>query len=125
LPPRTKLKRKGLSVRGGTVRLPGSSRDRGKSCPSGVDRVQVSLARVKGRTGVNCRFLRFRTGYAITDAQNCRRPVLFTPPAPPRGFVFDLRLRPGLYRVQARGTDKARNKETPRKCRNIVLFEVE
>jgi hypothetical protein len=33
-------------------------------------------------------------------------------------------LKPGLYRVQARGTDRARNKETPKKGRNLVSFRV-
>jgi hypothetical protein len=33
-------------------------------------------------------------------------------------------LHTGDYRVQARGTDKAGNKETPKKRRNIVFFTV-
>jgi hypothetical protein len=39
-------------------------------------------------------------------------------------FTFPVELRRGRYRVQARATDRARNKETPRKRRNIVSFRV-
>jgi hypothetical protein len=90
-----------------------------------VRRVQVSLARVSGRTGVNCRFLKSRTRYRLTAPQNCRRPVLFTARGKRRWrFSFPVRLRPGRYRAQARATDAAGNKETPRARRNIVSFRV-
>jgi hypothetical protein len=87
--------------------------------------VQVSLARVSGRTGVNCRFLTRPDRYRLTRPQNCRRPVLFTA----RGtggwsFRFPVRLKRGLYRVQVRSTDRARNKEKPRRGRTIVSFRV-
>jgi hypothetical protein len=39
-------------------------------------------------------------------------------------FRFPVRLRPGRYRLQVRSTDKARNKEKPRRGRNIVSFRV-
>jgi hypothetical protein len=123
-PPITTLKRGGLSVRDGKVTLKGRSRDR-RSCPSGVQKVDVSLARVRGRTGVNCRFIRRSNRYSLTDRKNCRRPTLFRATGTRRwNFTFNLRLKPGLYRAQARGTDRARNKETPKKRRNIVFFQV-
>jgi hypothetical protein len=105
--------------------LSGKSRDRGKPCPSGVRRVLVSLARVKGRTGVNCRFIKKPDHYRLTRSQNCRQPILFTATGTRHWtFTFPLRLRPGLYRVQARAIDRSRNKETPKKGRNIVFFTV-
>ena len=123
-PPITRLRRRGVRVSGDELRLRGTSRDR-RACRSGVDRVQVSLARVRGRTGVNCRFVKRRDAYRLTRPRNCRRPVLFTA----RGgrswrFRFPFELAPGRYRVQARGTDNARNKETPKKGRNIVFLTV-
>jgi hypothetical protein len=122
-PPITTLKRRGVR-RGEVLKLRGTSRDRGK-CASGVRRVQVSLARVRGRTGVNCRFIRRPNRYRLTRRRNCRRPVLFTAKGKRRwSFTFPLELKRGRYRVQARATDRARNKETPKKRRNIVPFRV-
>jgi hypothetical protein len=123
--PITKLSRKGVKRRGSTLRLKGRARDRGAPCPSGLRRVLVSLARVSGRNGVNCRFLRSPRKFQLTRPKNCRRPVLFNATGKRSWrFVFRLNLRPGKYRVQARAIDKARNKETPKKRRNIVFFTV-
>jgi hypothetical protein len=125
-PPITTLK--GASVRlsrdGKKLDLTGTSADH-RECPSGVARVDVSLARVSGRTGTNCRFIKKPNKYALTAPKNCRRPTLFKATGTDTWtFTFPLKLKAGLYRVQARGTDKARNKETPKKNRNIVFFEV-
>lgn len=131
LAPVTTLKRTGVRATGqlhiaattGLV-LSGKSRDR-RRCASGVRRVLVSLARVSGRTGVNCRFIKNRSHYRLTGRRNCRKPVLFKATGTKKWtFTFPLRLKPGLYRIQARAIDKARNKETPKKRRNIVFFEV-
>jgi hypothetical protein len=85
----------------------------------------VSLARVNGRTGVNCRFIRRPDRYLLTGRKNCREPTLFKAKGTRRWtFTFGLRLEPGDYRVQARGFDKAGNKETPKKRQNIVFFTV-
>jgi hypothetical protein len=74
---------------------------------------------------VNCRFIKVPTRYSLTPQQNCRRPVLFTAKGTKRWtYTFALKLKPGLYRVQARAVDKSRNKETPKKGRNIVFFTV-
>jgi hypothetical protein len=74
---------------------------------------------------VNCRFLRQPDRYLLTPRKNCRRPTLFRATGLRKWkFTFPLKLRPGLYRAQARATDKAGNKETPKKGRNIVVFEV-
>jgi 6-phosphogluconolactonase (cycloisomerase 2 family) len=132
LAPLTKLKRAGLRGVGGLrlaaragLTLSGTATDRGAPCASGVQRVQVSLARVKGRTGKNCRFIKAANRYELTRPQNCRRPVLFTAKGTQRwSFAFPIDLKPGLYRVQARGVDTAKNKETPNKQRNIVFFSV-
>jgi hypothetical protein len=125
LPPITTLKRGGLRGIGAkTLTLKGKARDR-KKCASGVQKVQVSLARVRGRTGTNCRFIKRPSRYQLTHPQNCRRPVLFLATGRNKWtFRFPVDLKPGLYRVQARATDKAGNKETPKKRRNIVFFAV-
>jgi len=125
-PPITSLKKAGVKndKRGSKLLLKGRSADH-RDCPSGVARVDVSLARVAGRTGVNCRFLKKPDRLGLTRAQNCRKPVLFKATGTDKWtFTFPVRLPRGLYRVQARGTDKSRNKETPKKKRNIVFFEV-
>ena len=110
--------------RGAKLLLSGRSADH-RDCPSGVVRVDVSLARVAGRTGVNCRFIKKPNRTGLTKPQNCRRPVLFRATGTDKwAFTFDVPLKPGLYRVQARGTDRARNKETPKKRRNIIVFDV-
>jgi hypothetical protein len=125
LPPVTKLISSGVAASRRSLGLAGRSQDRGAPCPSGLKKVQVSLAKVSGRTGVNCRFLQSKTTFALTERRNCRRPVLFTATGTDRWkFQFDLQLPPGLYRAQARALDVAGNKETPKKRRNIVFFEV-
>jgi hypothetical protein len=125
-PPITMLRKAGVknNKRGARLALKGTSADH-RDCPSGVSKVDVSLARVAGRTGVNCRFIKRPNRLGLTRPQNCRRPVLFKATGTNRWtFTFPVRLPAGLYRVQARGTDKARNKETPNKRRNIVFFAV-
>ena len=124
LPPLTTLRASGLTVDSDSVTLVGRSRDRGDPCPSGVQRVEVSMAKVSG-TDLNCRFVRSSNRFVITPFRNCRRPILFVA----RGtrswrFVFRGVLPPGKYRAQARGYDNARNKETPKKRRNIIVFDV-
>jgi hypothetical protein len=105
---------------GKAVVLSGTSKDAAGKCPSGIKFVQVSLARVKGRTGVNCRFVKSATRYTITPEQNCRKPVLFKAKGTKKwSFTFKLRLPRGAYRAQARGTDKSGNKETPRTGRKF------
>ena len=122
--PVTTLRRSGVRRGRSGLTVRGRARETG-SCRSGVDRVQVSLARVSGRTGVNCRFLTRPDRYRLTRPQNCRRPVMFDA----RGrsgwsFRFPVRLRRGVYRVHVRSTDKARNKERPARRRTIVSFRV-
>jgi hypothetical protein len=123
-PPITNLKKAGVKVTARAITLSGSSADH-RTCPSGVVRVDVSLARVNGRTGVNCRFVNRPNRYSLTARKNCRRPTLFKATGTSKyTFTFKVPLKPGLYRAQSRGTDKAKNKETPKKNRNIVFFEV-
>jgi hypothetical protein len=123
LPPITNLSLRGLAVGSDTVRLRGRSRDQA-GCPSGVNRVSVSLAKVRGQ-GLNCRFLRRNNVFRITPFRNCRNPVLFRASGTTSwSHTFRVSLPPGKYRAQARGFDNAGNKETPRKRRNIVYFQV-
>jgi hypothetical protein len=75
----------------------------------------VSLARVNGQHVTNCRFLKSRTKYQLTEARSCRRPVLFKASGTAKwSFTFSVKLPPGKYRAQARATDRKGNKETPR-----------
>jgi hypothetical protein len=123
--PQTTLRRSGvrLAVGRSGLRLRGTSRDPSGPCAAGVAAVQVSLARVSGRTGVNCRFLKRANRYALTRPRNCRNPILFRARGTSKWtFTFTARLKPGKYRAQARALDRASNKETPKKGRNIVNF---
>ena len=123
-PPLTTMDRDGLRVTPTTVTLSGISRDRGRPCASGVQRVEVSLARVSG-TDLNCRFMRSSNRFLLSPFQNCRRPIRFVADGTSQWqFRFRIRLEPGTYRAQARGYDEERNKETPKKRQNIVKFTV-
>lgn len=123
-PPLTRLTRRGLRITRRGVRLGGTSRDRGRPCASGVQRVEVSLARVSG-TGLNCRFLRRSNKFLLSPFKNCRRPIRFVATGANQWhFLYRLKLRPGKYRAQARGWDNVDNKETPKKARNIIYFRV-
>jgi hypothetical protein len=129
-PPVSRARRRDLRATRHGVSLHGRSRDPGcvsSNAVSGaghVARVDVSIAKVRGTgAGANCRFL--RPGGTLSQARNCRRPVLL----PARGlerwrFRVGARLPRGHYRAVVRAVDRARNKERPAKGRNIVLFEV-
>lgn len=131
--PITDLTQRNVRVRRGRVHLSGTTRDP-DPCASGVNRVLVSLARVKGRHLVNCRFLKSKTRYALTKApgMNCQDPVLFLAKggvtqgtASARySFIFFVDLPDGIYRAQARAFDNAGNKERPTRGRNIRKFFV-
>jgi CSLREA domain-containing protein len=123
-PPLTNLDRDGLRVTETTVTLSGTSRDRGLPCASGVERVEVSMAKVSG-TDLNCRFVRRSNRFVLTPFINCRQPVRFVADGTTQWqFRFRVKLKPGKYRAQARGYDEVRNKETPKKRVNIVVFTV-
>jgi hypothetical protein len=122
-PPITTLHRSGLTVGSDSVALKGRSRDP-NPCPSGVQRVEVSMAKVSG-TELNCRFLRRSSRFVISPFRDCRTPILFLADGTNRwSFTFHVKLPPGKYRAQARAYDVRRHKETPKKRRNIVFFEV-
>jgi hypothetical protein len=123
-PPLTTLDRDGLRVSENAVSLAGVSRDRGRPCASGVQRVEVSMAKVSG-TDLNCRFLRRSNRFVLSPFMNCRQPIRFVANGTTQWtFRFRLKLVAGTYRVQARGYDEVRNKETPKKRQNIVKFTV-
>ena len=122
--PLTTLKRGGVKLSATGVTLRGRSADAKGECASGLDRVQVSLAKVSG-TELNCRFVRKPNRFVLTPFRNCRKPVMFRAAGTSKwAFTFRVKLAPGKYRAQARGFDRARNKETPTKLRNIVFFTV-
>jgi hypothetical protein len=109
----------------------GTSRDRGCKGANGifsagkVNRVLVSVARVRGKgKGKNCRFLR-KNG-KLTSYRNCRRPVLRRAKGT-RKWQITLKARglpAGHYRVVVRGVDRAKNKEKPTRGRNIRSFRI-
>jgi hypothetical protein len=131
--PVTHLKQSRVRVRRGKVHLSGTSHDV-DPCPSGVNRVLVSLARVRGRHLINCRFIRSKTRYLLTPApgMNCQDPVLFRAKGGQSvgtdrttySFIYFVDLPDGIYRAQARAFDNAGNKESPTKGRNIRKFFV-
>ena len=87
---------------------------RGRVRASGLRRVHVSVARVRGRS---CRFVD-RRGRLLRRARSCRRPLLL-PARGTKAWRFALRsgaraCRAGRYRVQVRAIDLVGNKERPR-----------
>jgi hypothetical protein len=126
--PVTRLRKRDLKRRAASLRLKGRTTDRGCAAVRGskgkVKRVYVSVAKVRGKgRGQNCQFLDKRG--RLTRARNCRRAILL----PARGttrwsFRLSARFPAGHYRVVARGVDTSRNKERPRKRRNILSFSV-
>jgi pseudomonalisin len=106
----------------GRVSLSGKTSDRGCG-PRGrgaVRRVQISIART-GRHG--CSFV--DASGRLTPARACRRPILL-PAKGHNSWSFSMRvhLPPGNYRVVARGTDTAGNKERPRKGKNTLKLRI-
>ena len=123
VPPITHLKRGGLRINSKGVHLKGKSRDP-QPCASGVQRVEVSLAKVSG-TDLNCRFLRRSNRFLLSPFMNCRQSIRFVAKGTTRWkFTYKMDLKPGKYRATARGWDNADNKETPKKRRNIIYFTV-
>jgi hypothetical protein len=86
---------------------------RGRERASGLRRVHVSVARVRGRA---CRFVD-RRGRLLPRARSCRRPLLLRARGT-KSWRFALRSSRGLprgrYRIQVRATDRVGNKERPR-----------
>jgi hypothetical protein len=82
--------------------------------------VQISIART-GRHG--CSFV--DASGRLTPARACRRPILL-PAKGHNSWSFSMRvhLPPGNYRVVARGTDTAGNKERPRKGKNTLKLRI-
>jgi hypothetical protein len=124
VPPLTRLTRRGLKIGRKGVRLKGTSRDRRRPCVSGVQRVEVSLAKVSG-TDLNCRFLRLSNRFLLSPFMNCRQSIRFIAKGQNHWrFTYRVKLRPGKYRATARAWDNVDNKETPKKRRNIIYFTV-
>ena len=129
-PPVTSTSRRRLRLRTGSLRLRGRSRDsgcvfrHGRRARGKVARVYVSVAKVRGKgAGANCRFVN-RKG-RLTAPRRCRRPILLRAHGRERWrFRLSARLPRGRYRAVARAFDTSRNKERPRRRRNIVRFAV-
>jgi hypothetical protein len=111
------------------LRVSGTSRDKG--CKSTntitgaghVARVDVSIAKVRGKSLVHCRFL--KANGKLTGNRRCRKPVLLPAKGLERWSLrFAAKLPRGSYRLVVRAVDRARNKEKPAKGRNIVSFRV-
>ena len=101
----------------------GKARDH-RRCRSGIRRVLVSIARVRGGSATNCRFVKSTRRFRLTQPRNCRDPILFRARGKrPWGFKLPYRLRSGAYRAVARSIDRAGNRERPAR-RNIVPFRV-
>jgi hypothetical protein len=127
-PPVTHLSRRGIRRSARVIRARGVSSDVGCRAtataagrPGHVDKVYVSIAKVRGRHF--CRFL--NAGGRLERIRNCRRPTLL----PARGtghwsFALKAKLPRGTYRAVARGVDASSNKERPTGRRNQVRFTV-
>jgi hypothetical protein len=131
LAPVTLITRKGRRLTRTRVSLRGRSHDQGCHSanlinpPAKVARVDVSIAKVRGKgRGSNCDFVR-SGGTLAPIYSNCRRPILLRAKGT-RKWTFRrvVRLTPGHYRVVARGVDIYKNKERPAKRRNISYFSV-
>ena len=129
MPPVSRTSHRKLSLGTTTLRLSGTSRDAGcrsSNLISGaghVARVDVSIAKVRGKSTVNCRFL--KANGRLTANRRCRRPVLLPAKGLERwSFRIAAKLPAGHYRAVVRAVDRAANKERPAKGRNIVTFVV-
>jgi parallel beta-helix repeat protein len=130
-PPVSVLRRSDVDGRGRKLRLLGPTgiKIKGRShdvrpCRTGIARVLVSLARVNGRHGVNCRYIKDPNRYDLRAPGNCNIPILFRVNGRKRwSFKFGAPLKPGDYRIRVRAFDRAGNKEEPTR-RNGVVFKV-
>jgi hypothetical protein len=129
--PVSRFKKASSSATRRRLHFAGSSKDKGCTGANGVrsagkvNRVLVSVANVRGKgKGKNCRFLT-KAG-RLTAFRYCRRPVLLRASGTGK---WSITLRPrllpkGHYRVVVRGIDAAKNKEQPKKGRNIRSFRI-
>jgi hypothetical protein len=124
-PPISHFTRKHVSAR--LIRLRGHSRDvgcitaNGLKLTSGVAKVRISIARVRGQGKRNCRFVTSK-GVLQRRYHRCRDPLLLRA----RGkahwrFTKRVRLPHGPYRIVVRASDRAHNKEKPAKYNHLNL----
>jgi hypothetical protein len=113
------------------LRFRGTSRDKGCTGANGVRsagrvaRVDVSIAQVRGKgRAARCRFLTKRG--TLTPYRKCSKPVFLRArgTASWRITVKPRALPAGRYRVVVRGVDAAKNRERPKKRRNVRYFNV-
>ena len=129
-PPVTHFARKRSTSRR-RLHFAGTSRDKGCKGANGitaagkVQRVYVSVARVRGKTKhQTCAFL--TTQGSLTGFRRCTRPVLL----PAHGTAnWSITLKPqglpkGNYRVVIRAVDASTNKERPNSGHNIERFRI-
>jgi hypothetical protein len=113
------------------LRFAGTASDRGCLGANGINRpgkvskVYVSVAKVRGNgRGNDCRFLTKKG--TLARYRRCRKPTLLAA----RGTrKWSITLHPrglpaGKYRVVVRAVDTAKNKERPKRSRNIAHFRV-
>ncbi|MDQ1715960.1 MAG: repeat-like domain [Frankiaceae bacterium] len=129
-PPVTRFAHK-RSISRRRLQFAGTSRDTGCKGANGVtaagkvQRVYVSVARVRGKTKhQTCAFLTAQG--SLTGFRNCRKPVLL---AAKGSSSWSITLKPhglpkGKYRVVVRAVDTSKNKERPNSGHNIEAFSV-
>jgi hypothetical protein len=130
IPPVTRFAR-ARSISRRRLHFSGSSHDKGCVGANGltaagkVQRVYVSVARVRGKTKrQTCAFLTSQG--SLTGFRSCRKPVLLTA----KGSTnWSITLKPnglpkGNYRVVVRAVDASKNKERPNSGHNIERFSV-
>ncbi|HEX8075516.1 MAG TPA: hypothetical protein VF545_11105 [Thermoleophilaceae bacterium] len=113
--PVSKLSRRSVRLRRGSVSVSGRSRDRG--CKGRLSAVLVSVARVHGH---RCRFL--EPNGRLSRQRRCRRPILLRA----RGtrswrLATRAKLKRGPYRVLVRAVDRSGNKEKPNRRNHMRL----
>ncbi|MEA2441760.1 MAG: repeat-like domain [Thermoleophilaceae bacterium] len=113
------------------LRFAGTASDRGCLGANGINRpgkvskVYVSVAKVRGNgRGNDCRFLTKKG--TLARYRRCRKPTLLAARGT-RNWSIILHPRglpAGKYRVVVRAVDTAKNKERPKRSRNIAHFRV-
>ena len=126
-PPRTKLRRSGVSAGSGGIRVAGTSSDRGckgktrkASIPGRVTKVYVSVAKVLGK---RCSFL--LSNRRFSRRRSCGKRVLLRAKGRHRWlFHSKAHLGRGTYRIVAVAIDLSGNRERPVRHRNTVVIHV-
>ncbi len=117
----SRVSRRRLALRGTSIDRGCRDPETGRIRAEGVDRVQVTVQRVRGS---RCQSLR-STG-RLAKARSCRKPMIWLTTEGTRTWSFDksVRLPRGVYKVWVRGTDRAGNQERRDARRNFLRKRV-